>query len=215
MSDQTFARSENMKLLTVVVVCAALFQIGMVGCSSSDNGGTAGTGDGSGGSGGIEAGPDSSAGHAGTTAGGSAGSAGTTAGGSAGSAGTAEAGSAGTAGTAAGGSAGEGPDGGLAAQVVPCAGSTPAVTIDATMPNFNPATATVAVNDVVEFHNTSIMGHTATSGIGGTPPQPDGKFDTGTIAAGASACVQFLIAGSYPYYCAVHPVSMQATITVQ
>lgn len=69
---------------------------------------------------------------------------------------------------------------------------------------------------MIEFANTSTaVQHTSTSGQGGATPSADGKWDTGLVNAGESACVQFLMAGSYPYYCTVHPTTMTGTVTVQ
>ena len=145
---------------------------------------------------------------------GSGGTAGTggTGGSGGGTGGTAGAGTGGTAGAGTGGSAGAGSE----AMVVDCATATIAQTVDMTTTlTFDPSTITVSVGDVLKWDNTSALPHTSTSGQGGATPSPDGKWDTGTVAGGASACVQFLAAGTYDYYCAVHPAPMMGTVTVQ
>jgi plastocyanin len=54
--------------------------------------------------------------------------------------------------------------------------------------------------------------HTIT---GGTPPRNrTGEFDSGTMRQGESFEFRFDQAGEFPYYCAIHPNQMAATITV-
>jgi plastocyanin len=199
---------------TLLVGSAAL--IGASGCDDDDDDGN-GTGGTSGASGAAGvAGTGGSGGSAGAGTGGSAGTSGT--GGSAGSAGAGTGGSAGTAGSAgAAGSAGTG-DAGPAAQVVDCPASGTTDIAAAGPPfAFAPMAATVAVNGVVKFSNTSAdpIEHTATSGAGGVTPAPDGRWDTGDIEPGEAVCVRFLSAGAYPYYCKYHATMMTGTITVQ
>jgi plastocyanin len=69
---------------------------------------------------------------------------------------------------------------------------------------FGPADVTVAVGGTVTWTNTDNQAHTATS---------SGNFDTGSIAAGASASVTFDAPGTFTYICSFHPF-MTATITV-
>jgi plastocyanin len=70
---------------------------------------------------------------------------------------------------------------------------------------FDPRELTVAAGDSVTFLNEDNAPHTATA--------RDGSFDTGRLAKGESAEVSFGRAGSFDYFCAVHPM-MKATITV-
>jgi plastocyanin len=75
---------------------------------------------------------------------------------------------------------------------------------------FAPATKTVSVGDTVTWtNNETSVPHTATSDSGVTP-----AFDTGTIAAGSSASVTFMQAGTFAYHCSIHP-SMHGTIVVE
>lgn len=64
----------------------------------------------------------------------------------------------------------------------------------------------VAAGDTVTFTNMDAAPHTATA--------KDGSFDTGRLSKGQSATVTVAQAGSFDYFCAVHP-SMKAAITAQ
>jgi plastocyanin len=76
---------------------------------------------------------------------------------------------------------------------------------------FQPGSVSIAVNDIVKWTNNDSTAHTATSGA---PGALDGKFDTGNLAPNATACVQFLAAGSYNYFCNIHTF-MTGTVIVQ
>ena len=71
---------------------------------------------------------------------------------------------------------------------------------------FEPANLTIAAGDSVTFVNRDGAPHTAT--------QTGGAFDTGRLARNAQSTLTFSAAGSYDYFCAVHP-SMTGKITVQ
>jgi plastocyanin len=64
----------------------------------------------------------------------------------------------------------------------------------------------VAVGDTVTFTNADAAPHTATA--------TDGSFDTGELTQGQSATITISQAGTFDYFCAVHP-SMKASITAQ
>ena len=64
----------------------------------------------------------------------------------------------------------------------------------------------VAVGDTVTFTNRDGAPHTATA--------RDGSFDTGRLSQGQSASVTISAAGTFDYFCAVHP-SMKASITAR
>ena len=68
---------------------------------------------------------------------------------------------------------------------------------------------TIAVGAVVQWTSTD-FGHTVTSG---TPAAPTTAFDE-RIANGESVCIRFETAGTFPYFCSIHP-SMTGTITVE
>src|SRR3990167_1801104 len=68
---------------------------------------------------------------------------------------------------------------------------------------FSPATLTINVGDTVEWTNIDTAAHTVTSG---SPADgPSGVFDSSLIMGGASFENTFDEAGSYDYFCMVHP----------
>lgn len=71
---------------------------------------------------------------------------------------------------------------------------------------FSPASVTIDVGDTVTWTNTGDLPHTATA--------DDGTFDSGILNNGGTFAFTFASAGTYDYFCEVHP-SMQGTITVQ
>ncbi len=75
---------------------------------------------------------------------------------------------------------------------------------------FQPASRAVNVGDVVRW---TFAGdpHTVTSG---TPGAPDGRFDSGIKNPGESFQVTFDAAGTYRYFCQIHPEQMVGTIVV-
>ncbi len=96
------------------------------------------------------------------------------------------------------------------AQIVTCP-VTPAATVTIGDNFFNPVNVSVAVDGVIEWtYPSGSMLHTVTSGTG----TPDGKFNSGTLNPSGSVCMKFLVAGTYPYYCAFHGVAMSGTVTV-
>jgi plastocyanin len=70
---------------------------------------------------------------------------------------------------------------------------------------FVPAELRVTAGDTVLFRNADVVPHTATA---------SGKWDTGTLAAGASHAVVMSERGKVDYVCALHP-NMRATIEVR
>lgn len=70
---------------------------------------------------------------------------------------------------------------------------------------------TVAVGTEVTFTNEDRAPHTATSG---RSPAGDGVFDTGTLKKGQSKPVKLTKAGTFAYYCAIHPF-MKGTVIVK
>ena len=77
---------------------------------------------------------------------------------------------------------------------------------------FQPDEAKVDVGGEVTWTNTDAASHTVTSGdpSGG----PDGKFDSSLFAAGKTFTFKFADAGTYKYFCQVHPW-MTGIVTVQ
>ncbi len=66
-----------------------------------------------------------------------------------------------------------------------------------------PASVTVNVGDTVEWVNSDTAAHTVTSG---SPANgPSGVFDSSLVMGGATYAFTFDEAGSYDYFCMVHP----------
>jgi plastocyanin len=70
---------------------------------------------------------------------------------------------------------------------------------------------TVATGATVMWNSSHSTPHTITSGV---PGNSTGSFDSGQLRTGGSFGFTFGVAGTYPYYCTIHPSSMQGTITV-
>jgi plastocyanin len=84
------------------------------------------------------------------------------------------------------------------------------VTVAAINFEFQPVSRTVKEGDVVRWTFTGDP-HTVTSG---TPASPDGRFDSGIKDAGGSFQLTFDTAGTYRYFCQIHPEQMTGTIVV-
>ncbi len=104
--------------------------------------------------------------------------------------------------TGTGATGGEG-GGGTSVSIVPGSSS---LTTDAYQPN----PVQVSVGDTVTWTNDDAQPHTATSGQNATP---DGRFDSGIMAPGATFDFTFTEAGEYPYFCLLHP-NMVGTVSV-
>ena len=77
---------------------------------------------------------------------------------------------------------------------------------------YTPSTATISAGGTVTFTNTDTAPHTSTSGCSANGP--DGVFDTSLIMMNASFDVTLADAGTYTYFCMVHPW-MEGTIIVE
>ncbi len=89
-----------------------------------------------------------------------------------------------------------------------CAPSTEAGTVSAAMANtaFDPAAITASVGDTVTWTNNDTLPHTATV-------ESDQTCTTEQLAGGASGGIVFNVAGTYAFFCKVHP-SMKGTVEV-
>jgi len=77
---------------------------------------------------------------------------------------------------------------------------------------FIPSTVVITVGGTVTWENTDTMAHTSSSG---TPAGgPDGVFDSSLVMAGASFSHTFDSAGTFDYFCMVHPW-MTGTVIVE
>lgn len=70
---------------------------------------------------------------------------------------------------------------------------------------FAPANLQIKAGDTVIFVNEDSAPHTATADNGG--------FDTGNLARGQQASLTFPAAGTFTYFCAIHP-RMKGSITI-
>jgi len=71
---------------------------------------------------------------------------------------------------------------------------------------YSPNPLNVSVGTMVTWVNNDTTTHDSTA--------VNGSFATGLIAPGRSASFRFQSAGSFPYYCTIHP-GMVATVNVQ
>ena len=76
---------------------------------------------------------------------------------------------------------------------------------------FIPADVTVDVGGEVTWTNDDTAAHTITAGT--VEDGPTGPFDSGLVITGSAFTFKFEEAGTYPYYCIVHPW-MAGTVTV-
>ena len=73
--------------------------------------------------------------------------------------------------------------------------------------SYAPNPTTMRVGQTVAWHNADTTAHDST--------QDNGRFQTGTLAAGAtSSPIAMSTAGTFTYHCTIHP-GMVGTITVQ
>jgi len=77
---------------------------------------------------------------------------------------------------------------------------------------FIPSTVTIEVGETVTWQNTDNAAHTATAG---SPADgPSGAFDSSLMMVDGSFSFTFDSAGTYPYFCMVHPW-MEGTVIVE
>ena len=77
---------------------------------------------------------------------------------------------------------------------------------------FLPSTVTIDVGGTVTWENPDNVPHTVTSGTSSNGP--DGYFDSSLIMVGQSYSNTFDSAGTYTYFCMIHPW-MAGTVTVE
>ena len=100
-------------------------------------------------------------------------------------------------------------EGGMSATVENAAGSS---TQGCAPDCFIPSTVVITVGGTVTWENTDTAAHTSSSG---TPADgPDGVFDSSLVMAGASFSHTFDSAGTFDYFCMVHPW-MTGTVIVE
>lgn len=92
--------------------------------------------------------------------------------------------------------------------------SAAAATSDVTVQGFKfgPASLEVKVGTKVTWTNKDSAPHTTTSG---TPGSKDGKWEGQLAASGGTFSFTFAQAGTFAYFCSVHPTSMTGTVVVK
>jgi plastocyanin len=85
---------------------------------------------------------------------------------------------------------------------------------------FKPETLTVDAGSKVIWQQKDAGAHTVTSGTveqggAGVTQQPDNQFDSGEISKGDTFEFTFSKAGTYPYFCRLHPATMRGEIQVR
>lgn len=83
-------------------------------------------------------------------------------------------------------------------------------------PYYSPQNLTIKAGTTVTFTNSDFVIHTVTgtdATLDNVTPTPNDTFDTGILGHGESKQIKFDKAGTYNYFCIVHP-HMRGTITV-
>lgn len=93
-------------------------------------------------------------------------------------------------------------------------------TIEMRLLAYKPESLTVAAGEAVTWKQNDAGAHTVTSGTveqasGGVSQQPDDRFDSGDISKGETFEFTFTEAGTYPYFCRLHPATMRGEILVR
>ncbi len=84
---------------------------------------------------------------------------------------------------------------------------------------FRPESLAVPVGTKVTWKQQDASTHTVTSGTvtqgaGDVTTAPDGKFDSGNLAQNATFDFTFGEAGTFTYFCKVHPATMRGAVKV-
>ncbi|MCX5580321.1 cupredoxin domain-containing protein [Kaistia terrae] len=87
---------------------------------------------------------------------------------------------------------------------LPVAASAETITVKVSKLAFVPASVTAKIGDTIEWANADFVDHTATA--------TDKAFDV-KLPAGKTGSVTLSQAGTFPYFCRVHPM-MKGTIAV-
>jgi len=90
----------------------------------------------------------------------------------------------------------------------PAEAATVDISIVSTTVGFDPKTATGPFGDTFRWTNDDALNHTTTQ------DSPLALWDSGTMGAGDTFSTTVNSAGSYPYHCAIHPVSMTGVVRI-
>lgn len=80
---------------------------------------------------------------------------------------------------------------------------------------FSPNILSIGEGDSVTWTNVAAFAHTSTSG--GTPPNSNGLWNSGSVGGGQSFTITFtnFAGGTYPYFCSFHyPEGMTGSLTI-
>jgi plastocyanin len=85
---------------------------------------------------------------------------------------------------------------------------------------FKPEVVTVRPGANVTWKQQDAGAHTVTSGTveqgaGSVSTRPDGRFDSGPLETGTTFRFTFAEAGTYPYFCSLHPATMRGQVQVR
>lgn len=85
---------------------------------------------------------------------------------------------------------------------------------------FKPSELDVTAGTTVTWRQNDPGSHTVTSGTvdqgaGNVTVAPDGTFSSGELTTDENFEFAFAKAGTYPYYCEIHPATMRGEITVR
>lgn len=94
-----------------------------------------------------------------------------------------------------------------------------AMTVTLRLIAFQPESVTVPAGTTVTWANADGVDHTVTSGTvsqaaGSVTTSTDGRFDSGVLPGGGRYSFTFSTAGTYTYFCALHPATMRGQIIV-
>ena len=85
---------------------------------------------------------------------------------------------------------------------------------------FKPEVVTVRPGASVTWKQQDTGAHTVTSGTveqgsAGVAPRPDGRFDSGPLDQGRTFRFTFAEAGTYDFFCSLHPATMRGQVRVR
>ncbi len=97
--------------------------------------------------------------------------------------------------------------------------TSPTVAVEMRLVSFKPERFSAKVGEPVRWIQRDPGFHTVTSGAveqgaAGVTAKPDALFDSGNVATDATFEHTFDKAGTYPYFCAIHPATMRGSVEV-
>jgi plastocyanin len=93
-------------------------------------------------------------------------------------------------------------------------------TVEMRLIAYRPSALEISAGDAVTWRQHDAGFHTVTSGTvgkdgsGTVRPRADGTFASGRLATGKTFRFTFDDAGSYAYFCEIHPATMSGQVTV-